>query len=181
MAKKKIVKRVALPVPTSIEEVANLVRRIGEHQRALTVIQAETGNKMEEIKSKATADCSPHQDAIENLFEAVYIFAQTNRDELTEEGKKKTVNLPTGEFHWRLTPPAVSVRNVKKVIALCKSLGLKRFLRVKEEVDREALLKEPETAKEIKGVTITQREEFVVKPAEAQVEISKNTRDFKKR
>jgi len=81
--------------------------------------------------------------------------------------------LPTGFFGWRSTPPAVSLKNIKAVLKKLKELGLKRFIRIKEEPDKEAMLKEPEVAKSVKGVSITQYEEFFIKPLELEVEIVK--------
>lgn len=171
MVKEKKVKRVVLPVPASLEEVADYVRRIGGYQRALTLIQARTNERIEAIKAQATTDCIPHQDEIEALFEGVYIFAQSHRNELTEGGKKKTVNLPTGDVCWRMTPPAVSIKDEAEVLLRLKEMKLQRFIRPKEEPDKEAMLKEPEVAKSIKGITISQHEEFVVKPSETNIEI----------
>ena len=57
---------------------------------------------------------------------------------------------------------------------------LKQFIRVKQEVDKEAMLKEPDVAKSVKGVTIGQHEEFMVKPAELELEITSDVSKFKK-
>ena len=46
-------------------------------------------------------------------------------------------------------------------------LGLDRFIRTKQEINKEALLNEPEVAKGIAGITIkTGVEDFVIKPFE---------------
>jgi len=42
------------------------------------------------------------------------------------------------------------------------------------------MLKEPETAKTVKGVSISQHEEFVAKPAELEVEIATQVDKLKK-
>jgi len=42
------------------------------------------------------------------------------------------------------------------------------------------MLKEPKVAEKIPGVTIKQREEFVVKPSEVEIEVSKDTVKLKK-
>ena len=180
MAKKKSVKRTTVRVPESIGEVAVFVRKIGENQRKFDVAKAGLNDEIEKIKAKAVGWSLKYQQEIDSLFEGIFIFAQAHRDELTEGGRKKTISLPTGDILWRLTPPAVSLKNVKRIIELCKSCRLKRFIRTKEEVDKEAMLKEPEKAKEIKGVTISQKEEFVVKPSEIEIEISKDTKKLQK-
>jgi len=88
--------------------------------------------------------------------------------------------LPTGDVFWRMTPPSCLIRNVENVIAQCKALGLDNFIRVKEEPNKTAMLREPEVAEQIKGVKITQKEEFVVRPSEVEIEISQDTKKLKK-
>ena len=180
MAKKRLVKRETIEIPKSIEEATEFIGIIGKHQRELNKIQMRINNQIEKIKSEALAESLVHQEIIDKLFEGIFIFAQSHREELTEGGRKKTIHLPTGDILWRMTPPAVSLKNVKKVIELCKSSGLERFIRVKENINKEAMLKEPEVAKKISGVTISQKEEFVVKPSEIEIEISRDTKRLQK-
>lgn len=182
MAREKVLKRVAPPLPTSIQEVADLLGKIGYHQRQIIIIQAHTTEKMEKIRVGAIETAQPHEEAVEQLFEAIYTFAQANRLELTDGGKKKTVVLPTGDLFWRTNPPSVAIRDVEKVIALCEEKGLSRFVRIKKEPDKEAMLKEPEVAGEIRGVTIKRDiEEFGASPAETQIEVAKKTKGLRKK
>ena len=51
---------------------------------------------------------------------------------------------------------------------------LNRLIRVKEEVNKDAILAEPETVANIKGISITQREEFIVIPFETALESVSN-------
>ncbi|MBU2575638.1 host-nuclease inhibitor Gam family protein, partial [Patescibacteria group bacterium] len=129
---------------------------------------------------EAMADAKPRQEKVSELLEGLFAFAEAHRDELTEGGKRKTVEVPTGIFGWRTTPPAVSLRDIKSILASLVSLGLERFIRTKEEVDKEAMLKEPEVAKKVKGVSIDQREEFIAKPTELEVEITSDVNKLKK-
>jgi phage host-nuclease inhibitor protein Gam len=71
-----------------------------------------------------------------------------------------------------MTPPSVKLRDVEAILKSLKSLRLERFIRTKEEVDKEAMLKEADVAKTVKGVSISQHEEFIAKPAELEVEIA---------
>ncbi len=176
MAKEK--KR-PIVVPKSIEEVSLFVSEIGKCQRKLEQIQTRINEDIEQIKTRAVQISLPLQETIDELFKSIYVFARAHRSMLTDGGKRKRVDLLTGSIFWQLNPPAVSLRNVKKVIALCKRHRLKRFIRVKEELDKEAMLKEPEMASRIKGVRIGQKEQFVVKPAEV-VEIVRDTKKLKK-
>jgi len=157
-------KRTVVAVPKSLDEAARFLAQIGEEQRATDKIRSGLNAKVDELKAKAMVEDEPHQEKISQLVEGLFAFAEAHRDELTDGGKRKTVEVPTGTFGWRMTPPAVSLRNVKSILESLRALKLKRFIRTKEEVDKEAMLKDPETAKTVKGVSISQHEEFVAKP-----------------
>lgn len=183
MAKMRSVKKTTVIVPKSIEETAEFIATIGERQRRRDQIQARFNQRIEKIKAAALEASLPYQREIDQFFEGIFVFAQEHRDELTEKGKKKTVNLPTGEIQWRLNPPSISFKkgwNNDKVVALCKSLSLERFIRTKEEVDKETMLKEQEVVGKIEGVKIEQKEQFGVKPAEIGIEIFRDTKKLQK-
>src|SRR3989338_6509096 len=165
-------KRAVVAVPKSLDEAARFLAEIGQEQRATDKIQSGLNAKVDELKAKAMVDDDPHQKKISELVEGLFAFAEAHRDELTDGGKRKTVEVPTGTFGWRMAPPSVKLRDVESILESLKSLKLKRFIRTKEEIDKEAMLKEPETAKTVKGVSISQHEEFVAKPAELEVEIA---------
>ncbi len=136
--------------------------------------------KVEKLKAEAITETTPHEGNISQFVEGLFVFGESRREELTEGGKRKTVEVPTGLFCWRLTPHAVSLKNVEEVLNSLKSLGLNRFIRTKEEVNKEEMLKEKEVAKTVNGVSITQHEEFIVKPAELGIEIASRVSKLKK-
>jgi len=173
-------KKAVIAVPKSLEEAAQFLAHIGEEQRAADKIRSGFNAKVEKLKATVMADTKPHQEKISQLVEGLFAYAEAHRDELTDKGKRKTVKVPTGTFGWRMTPPAISLRNVKSILESLKSLGLERFIRTKEEIDKEVMLKEPEVATTVKGVSIGQHEEFVAKPAELEVEIATQVDKLKK-
>ena len=76
-----------------------------------------------------------------------------------------------GEVSWRKRPPKVSIRGTEAVIQALQSDGLERFLRHKAEIDRAAILKEPDVAASVKGITISSGgEDFLVQPFETKLE-----------
>ena len=174
-----MLKKAVIPVPRDLSEAVWFLAEIGKEQRVIDKIQLDINARVEELKVKAINDAKPRQNRISQLMEGLFAYAEANRDELTENGKIKTIKMPTGVFGWRMTPPAVFLRNVKSIIANLKLLGLEQFIRIKEEIDKEAMLKEPEVAKKIKGVSISQYEEFVVKPTELEIEIAAQTNKLK--
>jgi len=175
-------KKIEIVVPKNLEEAAHFLMEISQEQRIIDKIQSDLNAAVDKLKKEAMDNSKPHQKKISELVEGLFTFAETHRDELTEGGKRKTVELPTGTFGWRMTPPAVSLRNIKSILKSLKNLGLTRFIRIKikEEVDKEAILKEPDIAKTVKGISISQHEEFVVKPAELKIEIAIQVDKFKK-
>jgi len=173
-------KRAVVAVPKSLDEAARFLAKIGEEQRATDEIQSGFNAAVDKLKTQAMVSVEPHQKKVSQLVEGLFAFAEAHRDELTDGGKRKTVEVPTGTFGWRMTPPAISLRDVESILESLKSLKLKRFIRTKEEVDKEAMLKEPDVAKTVKGVSISQREEFVAKPAVLEVEITTQVNKLKR-
>ncbi|MDE3938781.1 host-nuclease inhibitor Gam family protein, partial [Glaesserella parasuis] len=76
----------------------------------------------------------------------------------------------TGEVQWRAKPPAVVAKGIDGILESLRNLGLFRFIRTKEELNKEAMLAEPDVARSISGVTIREGvEEFVIKPNDEEV------------
>lgn len=155
----------AVPVPRNAEEAAAFVARIGEAARARDLVQAALDETVAAAKTQAEAEAAPHLRAIGDLTRGVQTWAEANRDLLCQGGRK-TVPLPTGEVGWRTRPPSVRISGVAAVVARIKAMGCLQFLRVKEEVDKQAMLAEPEAAAAIEGVSVgSGGEDFFVAPA----------------
>lgn len=83
----------------------------------------------------------------------------------------KTANLTTGEVQWRNRPPSCGIRGAEAVIELLKRLKPDRFIRVKEEINKDAILNEPTAVKNTPGITIKKDvEDFAIIPFEQEVE-----------
>lgn len=169
MAKKTVIKHQVVDAPKNPEEAAMLLSAIGSVRRSVETIRTSLNEQIEALKATSLVQAKPLQDKLARLVEALYVFAEGQREALTDGGKRKTVALPTGSFGWRTAPPAVNIRSAEKVLASLKELGLTQFIRTKEEINKEAMLKEPEAAKSVKGVFFTQHEEFFVKPSEVDI------------
>lgn len=158
-------------VPRDRDQVIEAIAEIGRRQRERVRIETAMNDKLAKIKEQFEEEAHPHNAEIERLKEGVKIWCAAHRGELTQDGKTKTANLSSGEISWRLRPPKVNASPVAKVIEALKKMGLAdRFLRVKEELDKEAILKEPAAVEHVKGLTISQGEDFVIKPFETRLE-----------
>lgn len=152
------------------DEVELAIKQIGDLQRQLQATEIEQNNELAEITQKFAPKLTALQEQIKPMQEAVQAWCESHRDELTKNGKTKTANFNTGEVQWRQRPPSVAVRGADSVIESLKTLGLVRFIRTKEEVNKEAMLNEPELASTVAGITIkTGIEDFVITPFEQEV------------
>lgn len=169
MAKQKT-KAVAF-VCQSKEQAMDSIRELGDAQRHLIRIETE----INDIVASATAARKEQIDAlktkIETLTGGIHTWCEANRSKLCEGGGK-TANMITGEVAWRQRPPSVSIRAVEKVLETLKALGLHRFIRNKEEPNKEAMLADPSAVSGIAGISIvTGVEDFSVQPFEIDVAV----------
>lgn len=180
MGKKAVAKRRVVPVPKDRSEAAAIVRDIGTAKRGIEDLRNEFNEQVEILRGNMMGRVEELEREIADGVEGLFAFAESNRDELTEGGKRKTVELATGEIGWRFTPPAVMIRGVENVLETLKKMKLSRFIRVKKTPNKEAMLAEAEVASKVKGVTIVQTEEFFVKPAEGELEVASDVKKLKK-
>lgn len=151
-------------------EVETAIKQIGDLQRQLETIAIEQNNRLAEITEEYAPKINELNQSIAPMQEAVQAWCESHRDELTQNGKTKTGSFNTGEVQWRQRPPSVSVRGVDSVLEHLKTLGLVRFIRTKEEVNKEAMLNEPELAATVAGITIKRGiEDFVITPFEQEI------------
>ncbi len=164
-------KALATPAAQNRQEAESLVLRIGELQRELTRREADLGDSLARIKKAAEDASLPLALELLGAHAAVQTWAEANRAVITKDGRTKTVKLATGLIAWRNRPPKVSLRGVDAILEfLLGDKKLKRFLRVKHEIDKEALGKEPDEARKVPGVSVgSAGEDFIIEPFEAQL------------
>lgn len=170
MAKVKTKPAAEIQAPQSREEAAACVRLIGEASRAIARLEADMNDDLARIKEKAEAAAEPYRVVARDMTIGLKAWCDANRAALTDGGKRKFADLGTGRVEWRLAPPKVTIRGLEAALAAIKTLGLP-FLRSKEEIDKEAMLREPDKARLVPGVTIgSAGEMFAVEPFEAEIE-----------
>lgn len=171
MSKKKTkTKAMSAPAAQSRDEAQQMVAEIGEISRELARQEADLGDALAKVKAEAETKALPLKTRQIDLHEAVQKWAEANRAELTREGKTKTVELTTGKVSWRNRPRKVSLRNVDSLVEYLVEKLDSRFLRIKREIDKEAMLADVGAASKLPGVTIKSAgEEFIVEPFDAQL------------
>jgi Mu-like prophage host-nuclease inhibitor protein Gam len=157
-------------VPQTLDDCAADIRRIGDLNRELLRGQAAMNDEIAAITERYQPLLESVKEQITPLQAGVQVWCEANRHSLTRDGKVKTANFTTGEVQWRQRPPSVSVRGADVVIEALKRLGLGRFVRTKEEINKDAILAEPDAAKGIAGLMVVSGvEDFVITPFEAEV------------
>lgn len=157
--------------PQSQTDCAADIKKLGDLQRDFARAQADMNDEIAAITKKYQPKLELLNERIETLQKGVQTYCEAHRDELTNAGKVKFANFITGEVNWRQRPPSVSIRGAEAVLETLARMGLTRFIRSKQEPNKEAILNEPDAVRGIAGITVvTGVEDFVITPFEANAE-----------
>lgn len=169
---KRIKNAAAVNVAQSRDEVVISIRRIGDLQREALRLETEMNDQIAVITEKYAALIKPVKTSLDELSKSVQGWCEANRNDLTNNGKVKTANLVTGEIQWRLRPPSVSVRGPDSVMETLIRLKLTRFIRTKQEINKEAILNEPKAVAGVVGISVKSGiEDFSIIPFEQTADI----------
>lgn len=169
--KSRIKSAAAAYTPQSREQVSNDIKKIGDLQRELIRTETRINDEIAVITSSNTPAIEALKAELDILQKGVQTWCEANRDEITGGGKTKTANLITGEVSWRTRPDSVVIKGSDAVIDALESFGLHHFIRVKEEINKEAILADKKAVEGIKGISvISGREVFAVTPFEQEIE-----------
>ena len=162
-------KRPAFTAPQTDEEADQLLRDYGNTFNHVVKLEADMNTELARVKARYELAARDAQSRLSAIFDGLSAWGAAHRDRLTNHEKSKTVQLPSGSIGWRLRPPSVRWKKGLKaedIVEAIKALPrMGRFLRTKVEPDKEAMLKEPDAAREIDGVIIgSAGEEFFVAP-----------------
>lgn len=167
MAKAKTKAKAISRVPQSREDAVWAIGRIGTLRREIEAHKSVADEQVREAGETLEAATAPLADELSQHQEGVQVYCEANRLTLTNEGKIKYHDFGTGRINWRMRPPKVSLRGADMIIEACRKLGLTQFLRVKEDINKDAMLADPDKARLIAGVTISSEgEEFIIEPTE---------------
>lgn len=113
---------------------------------------------VEELKRALDASASLLDAEEALLVAAIQDWAEANRRKLTSDGRRKSFALGAGRAGWAKGKDRVEIADgaEEAIMARMRALDLTRFLRVKETIDKQALLKEPRLALTFAGVAIVE-------------------------
>ncbi len=158
-------------IPTSRQDLVDKIAELGRHERMRSKIEVEMNNAIAKIKQRHEEEVDPINKSIKSLTAGITAFCEVHRSELTDNEKVKTVNLPSGTVSWRKCPPSVRLTEPEKIIKLLKDKGLEKFIRVKEEVNKDLILSEQAAVAGVKGIAIVkEKEELAIEPFEVKLD-----------
>lgn len=149
-------------VPASLVEAASFLISIGNKQREINRVKREAKKKVEIITTETKKVVDALTKDRDVFFTSLFAFSSARKEELTRVTRSQKT--AAGTFGWRWTTPYVDLAEGKSdqdVIASLKRKGLTAYIRVVEELDREAMLRD---RPEVSGVSYSQRDEFFAKP-----------------
>lgn len=153
----------------SREEAQIAIKQLGDLQREHARITTELNDAIARITEAEAPRLDALRQRMDTLQAGVQTWCEANREQLC--GKGKTANLITGEVAWRIRPPSVRVTGEESVIDLLKRMALGRFVRTREQVNKEAILNEPEAIAGVPGIKVVSGvEDFVITPFELDTE-----------
>lgn len=165
--KTRIKSKASTYAPQSKESCAADIAKLGELQRLMTRRTADMNDAISAITKEHQPALEDLQTRITTLQQGIQTWCEANREGLTNGGKVKSANLVTGEVSWRQRPPSCSIRGAEAVMETLNRMGLTRFIRTKEEINKEAILNEPDEVRGIAGINVvTGVEDFIVTPFE---------------
>ncbi len=172
MATKTRIRKTTATVPQNRSEAAAAIAKVGTLQAEIDKIEAEIEAEVLAIKAARASRIEAIRKDRNSIVTGLCAFASANREKLLSESGGKTIGFATGSLAWRYSPPAVAVADDDQMIAYLKKIGQAKYIRTKEELDRESLLRDREKIS-IRGVGFSQREDFIVKPNEKCSEVKK--------
>jgi phage host-nuclease inhibitor protein Gam len=158
--------------PQTRDECAKAIADLGRTARALARAEASMNEEIASVTEAYQPKIDELKAAIELQTEVIRVWCEAHRVELTSGNKVKFANLVTGNIEWRkATDSVIAPKDQAAVIALLEEKQLHRFIRVKKEVNKEAILADRDAIKGIPGLSIRiGKESFYVVPFEQEVQ-----------
>lgn len=137
-SRKKV--EIKVPVVETLEQANVMLAEIAERQRGIDLIKAGLNEKIDGLKTQAEAECAPLLQEMEEREQALARFAEAHKESLFN--KPKSRELSFGELGFRSSTSTVLLNrkwNWGMVVEALKQKRLGKYIRTKQEVDKEAV------------------------------------------
>ncbi len=131
MARKKVMEQVL----GDWNEVNDALKKIGDAQNEISVIESEMNSLIAEIKAEAKEKIKSHENAVKIQELMIQQYVTEHKGELQGKSRK----LAFGTVGFRISTKLMLPKNVKTVIENLKRNGMLDCLNTKVTVNKEAL------------------------------------------
>lgn len=118
------------------DEVNQAMKRLAELNIQKKRLENEQNTRIDEVKKDISLQSEELIKEIDFIKKDITRFAEQHRDEFTQ---KRTKTLTFGKISFRYTS-WVWVEDAKSAIKSLKTFAMDKYLRVKEELDKDALI-----------------------------------------
>jgi phage host-nuclease inhibitor protein Gam len=150
------------------EEMEKLVGEICMLKTQEQSLTAEMNARLTEVRENFESGLSAIDEELKGKIALARDWAEANPSEF---GRGKSIAMTHGDVGWRIGNPALRLLtgwNWEKVLTALTSLALKQYIRIKCEVNKEALIADREKLQDAGlrrfGVKIVQDEPFFIEP-----------------
>ena len=175
----------SLHPPKSDKDIERLLNAIKLSSDEMFETNTQYATRVAELESEKQEDIDSWKDRIKGLRNIIRVYATEHRDELTHNGKRKLIRFAQhGSIRWvkgRSRLEAVSSwRNVlSRVKRFFSKQQQRRFIRIQEEVNKQALLQADEPTREKAGVRISEgKEHLSISPSRLNKKTSKEIQEL---
>jgi phage host-nuclease inhibitor protein Gam len=161
--------KLAATAPTikSIEDADAVLAKIAEHKREIALIENMLNERIDAEKANAAQEAQPHKTQIEVLGQALLNFSEYYKDELYKD--RKSLALTFGSIGYRAS---TKIKLLYKktweggLEALQSEEAMDKYIRTKQEPDKEALKGLSEDRLKSFGCKLVQEDTFFFETAE---------------
>lgn len=189
MAKAKVQKPVLTDLPNNVyndrNDLTNAVGSLGNLRSERDRYAGEAQTKITKIQDELQEKIAPLDAKISHVTAEIVHFVKNRKDELFPDPEYKTLKLTTGSLQIRKVPASVKTRtSIALLDKILEKAGLlnaftnlseklsKNFLRIKLELNKEAILADPINAKSKMGIEFNEESErLYIRPDSIDVEI----------
>lgn len=142
------------------EEVNEAMKRLAELNIEKKSLETEQNRQIDEIKKATSLKADEVIKEIKSVEKDIIRFAEQNRAEFT---RKRTKVLTFGKISFRYTK-SIGCANIPTAIKALKSFAMEKYLRIKEELNKEALIEADPMILGKCGILIKAEDKICVEP-----------------
>lgn len=128
-------------LPSTRDDAEAAMQRLRFVRAALAQHQSQLDADVATLQAARAAVAEPLICEERQLVDDLTAWCSTRRQELTDDGKRKTVRFADGTIAWRKRPPSVEIDDIEAAVVALVRAKRTDLLRTKTTIDKEGLLK----------------------------------------